>query len=272
MSLLQAILLGIIQGLTEFLPISSSAHLVLTPYLLGWEIPAQDAFVFDVLVQVATLVGVFAYFWKDLLAIAGAFLDGIRKRQPFEEPQARAGWFILLASLPAGVVGLAIKDLVEQAFASPAATAGFLLITAGLLVVAERAGKRQRSSEEMNWIDALVMGCAQALAVFPGISRSGATIAGGMLRDLKRPDAARFSFMMSIPIMLAAGLLGVKDLLEIPHFADLLPVYLPGFIAAAVTGYLAIRWLLGFLTRRPLYVFSIYCAALALISLARLAF
>ena len=265
MSILQSILLGIIQGLTEFLPVSSSAHLVLVPYLLGWQIPAQEAFIFDVLVQVATLAGVIAYFWKDLLAIVSAFLRGLAQRKPFAEQQSRLGWYLILATIPAGLFGLTIKDLVEKAFASPLAAAGFLLVTAVLLLGAERFGKRQRSMEEMTWLDALWMGIAQALAIFPGVSRSGATITGGMLRDLKRPDAARFSFLMSIPIMLAAGLLAVKDLLEIPDFASLLPVYIPGFIAAAVTGYLAIRWLLGFLTHRPLYVFSIYCTLLALV-------
>jgi len=265
MSLLQSILLGIIQGLTEFLPVSSSAHLVFVPYLFGWQIPAQEAFIFDVLVQVATLVGVIAYFWKDLLAIVSAFLRGLVQRQPFVEQDSRLGWYLILATIPAGLFGLTIKDLVEQAFASPLAVAGFLLFTAALLLVAERIGKRQRGMEQMGWRDALWMGIAQAIAIFPGVSRSGATITGGMLRDLKRPDAARFSFLMSIPIMLAAGLLAVKDLLEIPNFASLLPVYIPGFIAAAVTGYLAIRWLLDFLTRRPLYVFSIYCTLLAVV-------
>jgi undecaprenyl-diphosphatase len=263
MSLLQSLLLGIIQGLTEFLPISSSAHLVIIPYLFNWQIPAQEAFVFDVLVQVATLVGVIAYFWSDLIAIASAFLHGLWQRQPFADPQARVGWYLILATLPAGLVGLALKDLVEQAFSNPTGAAGFLLLTAGLLLVAERVGKRQRGVEEINWKDALWMGVAQALSIFPGVSRSGATITGGMLRDLKRPDAARFSFLMSIPIMLAAGLLAGKDLLNVPNFISLLPVFIPGFIAAAVTGYLAIRWLLGYLTHKPLYVFSIYCTLLA---------
>lgn len=263
MSLMQSILLGIIQGLTEFLPISSSAHLVLVPYLLGWDIPAQQAFVFDVLVQVATLIGVVAFFWGDLVTIARAFLRGLAQRQPFSDPDARWGWYLILASLPAGLVGLAIKDQVELAFASPQAAAGFLILTAGLLLVAERFGKRQRDSQELDWKDALWMGMGQALAIFPGVSRSGATISGGMLRHLERPTAARFSFLMSVPIMLAAGLVALNDLLEIPQFASLLPVYLPGFISAGLTGYLTIRWLLGYLTRHRLYVFSFYCIVLA---------
>ncbi|MEW5868664.1 MAG: undecaprenyl-diphosphatase UppP [Chloroflexota bacterium] len=267
MTLLQSILLGILQGLTEFLPISSSGHLVLVPYLLNWDIPASDAFVFDVLVQVATLLAVFVYFWNDLLAIGKAFILGLVRRAPFEEPQARLGWLILLATLPAGLIGLLLKDAVEQAFASPLATALSLLVTAALLLVAERAGRRSRDLHNLIWLDAVWIGLAQALAIFPGISRSGATITGGMTRNLSRPEAARFSFLLSIPIMLAAGLLAVKDLLEIPSFTHLLPVYLPGFLAAALAGYLSIRWLLGFLTHRPLYIFSAYCTLLALLSL-----
>ena len=250
MTLLQSIILGIVQGLTEFLPVSSSAHLVLVPYLLEWDIPAEQAFVFNVLVQVATLVAVIAYFWKDLIAILRGLAGRPAATQAIREPAARLGWFILLATLPAGVIGLAIKDLVEQAFASPIAIAGFLLVTAGLLVIAERAGKRNRALEALNWIDALWIGFGQAIAIFPGVSRSGATITAGMTRDLQRPAAARFAFLMSIPIMLAAGLLAALDLLEIPDFAQLLPVFIPGFIAATITGYLSIRWLLGFLVPR----------------------
>lgn len=264
----QAILLGIVQGLTEFLPVSSSGHLVITPFLLGWQIPEQEAFIFDVLVQVATLAAVIAFFWNDLWGIARAVLLGLRQRRPFETPQARLGWYLILATIPAVVLGLALKDLLESLFSSPAASAGFLLATAALLLLAERTGRRQRSLEHLGWRDALWIGLFQALAIFPGLSRSGATITGGMLRDLDRPTAARFSFLMSVPVMLGAGLIAVLDLLAIPDMSRLLPSYLPGFLASAVVGYLSIRWLLGFLARRPLHVFSIYCTLLAVLTLA----
>lgn len=267
MTLIQSILLGILQGLTEFLPISSSGHLVVIPHLLGWNIPADEAFLFNVLVQVATLVAVIAYFWKDLIAIFKAVLGGLARRAPLADPQARLGWLIIAATIPAGVIGLLIQDLVEQAFASLLATGIFLLVTAGLLALAERLGKRQRDLENLRLSDALWIGLAQAAAIFPGVSRSGATITGGMLRGLERPAAARFSFLMSIPIMLAAGLLAGLDLVEIPNFSRLLPLFIPGFIAAAVTGYFSIRWLLGYLTRRPLTVFVYYCLALGLLSI-----
>lgn len=273
MTVFQSILLGIVQGLTEFLPISSSGHLVIVPYLLGWKIPPQEAFIFDVLVQVATLVAVIAYFWRDLLAIILAFGRGIKNRNPFGEFQSRLAVYILLATLPAGVIGVLIKDAVEAAFSDPRTVAFLLLVTAFLLVLAERIGKRNKTLEDLDWKSSLWIGFFQALAIFPGISRSGATIVGGMTRDLKREPAARFSFLISIPIMLAAGLLALVDLFQIPDPFASLTIYFPGFIASAVVGYLSIRWLLRYLTRHPLYIFAVYCAVLSalafLISLSR---
>lgn len=267
MTIFQSILLGIVQGLTEFLPISSSGHLVIVPHLLGWQIPAGDAFVFDVLVQVATLLAVFTYFWKDIVAILKAFFTGILNRQPFADPLAREGWFIILATIPAGVIGLALKNTVEAAFTSLTATAIFLFFTAVLLLIAERAGKRIRNINNLGWKDAIWIGLFQALAIFPGVSRSGATITGGMTRDLERTDSARVSFLMSIPIMLAAGLAAGVDMLKVPNIGSQMTAFIPGFITAALVGYLAIRWLLGYLTRHPLYVFSIYCALAGLLAL-----
>jgi undecaprenyl-diphosphatase len=260
MTLFQSILLGIIQGLTEFLPISSSGHLVITPYFFGWDIPPQDAFVFDVLVQVATLGAVIVYFWRDLLAIGKALINGIRSKKPMADPDSRLGYYILLATIPAGLIGFFIKDLVEQAFNSPTTTGILLLVTAVLLVAAERVGARSRELDQVDWKDALVVGLFQALAIFPGISRSGATITGGMTRNLKREPAARFSFLISIPIMIAAGVLAVIDLAKMPSSTESMYVLAAGMLAAAITGYFAIRWLLQYLTRRPLYGFAIYCA------------
>ena len=267
MTVIQSIILGIVQGLTEFLPISSSGHLVIVPFLLHWDIPPYQAFVFDVLVQVATLVAVLAFFWKDYYVILRGMLRGLRRRRPFESQPARLGWYILLSAVPAGVAGLLLKNTVEMAFANPMMTSFALLATALLLVIAERVGKRQRILDNITWIDALIIGFYQILALFPGLSRSGSTIAGGMTRDLDRSAAARFSFMMAVPIMLAAGLSATLDLMAIPNLATILPVFIPGFIAAAVVGYLAIGWLLSFLTRYSLYYFAVYCAILGLIVL-----
>ncbi len=270
MTLLQSIILGIIQGATEFLPISSSGHLVLTPNLLGWTIPDQDKFVFDVLIQVATLAAVIAYFWDDLFTIAKALLEGILKKQPFADPDAQMGWFLALATVPAGASYLLFAETFEKAFANPLATSLFLFGTALLLLVAELVGKRNRDFESITWVDAIIIGIFQILAIFPGISRSGSTIAGGMTRNLDRKSAARFSFLISFPLMMAAGLIGVIKLIQLPDTTGQLTIFLPGFITAAIVGYISIRWLLRFLTQRPLYIFSIYCALFGIINLANL--
>ena len=267
MTLFQSILLGILQGATEFLPISSSGHLVIVPFIFGWEIPNGEAFIFDVLVQVATLVAVFAYFWREIWLIVCAVITGIRQRKPFESSLARLGWLLIISTFPAIILGLLLKDLVTRAFDNPLTSAIGLLITAGLLVVAERVGKRQRRLKNLTWMDSLVIGLFQVLALFPGVSRSGSTITGGMVRDLKRPPAARFAFLMSIPVLIAAGTLAAFDLLALPNTVSLLPTYIPGFMAAAIVGYLAIRWLIKYLARHSLYVFAFYCTLLSLITI-----
>lgn len=267
MNFLQAFILGIIQGITEFLPISSSAHLVLTPFFFGWQIPDEQIFPFDVLVQVGTLVAVIVYFRRDLLRILTDVIHGLIHRQPFGSSSSRLGWLIVLASLPAGLAGILLKDVVEAAFKSPMNVAFFLIGTAALLWIAENFGKRNRDLSSLGWLDALWIGFGQALALFPGISRSGATIASGMSRHLDRPAAARFSFLMSIPVMAAAGLVGWVDLMRLPDLAAFLPSMITGFVTAAVVGYLSIHWLLGFLARRSLQPFAVYCLTLAAITL-----
>ena len=272
MTLFQSILLGIVQGLTEFLPISSSGHLVIVPYLLGWELVPSDAFIFDVLVQVATLVAVIAYFWKDLLKIMQQMLRCLGEKRPFADSQARLGWFLLISTLPAGLLGLLLKDSVERAFASPRMTGFFLIGTALLLFIAEKAGKRNVDLDDIDWKDALWIGFSQVLAIFPGVSRSGATIAGGMTRNLDRASAARFAFLMSIPVMLAAGFLAFIDLIQLQQTINqtgasnnnLILSFAPGFLAAAITGYLSIRWLIGYLKKHPLYLFALYCSILGI--------
>lgn len=267
MTILQAIILGIVQGLTEFLPISSSAHLVIIPFLLGWQIPATPAFVFDVLVQLGTLAAVIVYFWKDLLNILKGFFEGLFTRQPFKTTDSRLGWYIILATIPAGIFGLLTKKQIEAAFNSPLVTGIFLLFTAAFLLIAERLSKLSRSLDRINWWDALWIGIFQAFSVFPGISRSGSTMTGGLLRNLDRPSAARFSFLMSIPIMLAAGLLATVDLIAIADLSKYILPVLIGSLVAAIVGYLSIRWLLSYLTRHSFYVFAAYCALAGLLTI-----
>ncbi len=263
MTILQAIILGIVQGLTEFLPISSSGHLVLLPFFLNWDLPAKQMFVFDVLVQLGTLVAVIFYFRKDLITIIAGFFKQIFAGKPFATHEARMGWLLIVATIPAGLAGIFLQDIVEQAFSSPLATGIALIVTAVLMVLAEKVSQRIGDLHDVTFGTALVMGLMQSLALFPGVSRSGATISGGMFRHLKREAAGKFSFLMSIPIMLAAGGLSTyKMVTEVPDLVSFLPLMVIGFLTAMVVGYFAIRWLLKFLVNHSLVYFSIYCALL----------
>lgn len=267
MTIIQSIILGIIQGASEFLPISSSGHLVLAPYLFGWYIDPQEAFIFDVLVQVATMLAVIVYYWSDLVDILLAFVKGLLQKRPFAETNARIGWLLILSTIPAGIIALLFKDVFERAFSSPKFAAIFLLGTSLLLILGELLGKRTKSLSAIGFWDALVIGLFQVLALFPGISRSGSTITGGMVRGFDRKSAARYSFLMAVPVMTAAGLLASYDLLRAPTLLDNLAVYLAGFLAAAIVGYLAIRWFIHYLSSKSLYPFAIYCAVIGTIFL-----
>jgi undecaprenyl-diphosphatase len=272
MIIIQSILLGIIQGLTEFIPVSSTAHLLIAQRLIGWQNPTPQQssfiFIFIVLVQLGTVLALIIYFKKELYQIIRITLMSLWNKKPFADPQARLGWFLILATIPAGIGGILFKPLVEQLFKNPLLEAFIRLsMTAVLLLIAEKIGQHNRELDSLNWKDALWIGCAQVLSIFPGVSRSGTTIAGGMTRQFVRPAAARFSFLMSIPVMLLAGLYEMRDVFNIQGMISYLPAILAGFITAAIVGYLSIRWLLTFLARSPLYIFIIYCATLSLLIL-----
>lgn len=266
MTIIQAILLGIVQGLTEFLPISSSGHLVLVPHLFNWHIPKEQVFVFDMLVQAGTLVAVVIYFWNDLWAILKAWVEGIFKKEPFGTLNAKMGWFLILATIPAVLGGLFLDDLVESAFNSAGMTVVFLAITAILLSLGEWLGKKEKGLTEIGWLDALLMGLFQCLALFPGISRSGSTITGGLLLNLDRQAAARFSFLMSVPIMFGASLMTVMDLRKLSDVSSFLPALIVGFLVAGVVGYLSIKWLLDYLTKHSMGKFSLYLMVVCILS------
>lgn len=272
MTFIQSIILGIVQGITEFLPISSSAHLVLVPYLLNWDIPPDQLFPFDILVQLGTLMAVIFYYREDISVILRAMTKGILARKPFEEVEARIGWLTLLATLPAGLAGMLVKPLVKSTFDNPAITSVFLFITAALLVASEIFDKKNKGIEEITWKDALWIGAFQLLSIFPGISRSGSTITGGMTRNLKRKTAGQFAFLMAIPIMLAAGIIGIIDLFQIPNVNHFLPIMTTGFIIAAIVGYFAISWLINYINNHSLLPFAGYCLLLGAGSLALIIF
>jgi undecaprenyl-diphosphatase len=266
MTIFQAIILGIVQGLTEFLPISSSGHLVLLPHLFNWNIPQDQVFVFDMLIQAGTLVAVILYFWKDLWSIFTGWFSALFNKKPFGTHEAKLGWLLILATIPGVIGGLFLDNLVESAFSSAKMTVIFLAITAILLSVGEWLGNKQRNLEELNWIDALTMGLFQVLALFPGISRSGSTITGGLLRNLDRASAARFSFLMSVPIMLGASIVTLFDIPSITNSSSFIPALIVGFLVAGAVGYLSIRWLLHYLSNHSLGKFSIYLMLVCIVS------
>jgi undecaprenyl-diphosphatase len=235
--------------------------------LLGWDLPEGDTFVFNVLVQIPSIIAVVIYFWRDLVEIATAWLRGLAQRRPLAEPASRLGWLLIVATIPAGLIGLLLEDAVEAAFSNPAQTGYELWITAGLLVLAEKVGKRNRDLNQLTWLDAIWIGLVQAISIFPGISRSGSTITGGMVRNLERPAATRFAFLMSIPIMSAAGLLAGLDLASRPNVASLLPVFLPGFIASGIVSYISIRWLLRYVAKHSMLIFAAYCFVLGALTI-----
>ncbi|HSL29552.1 MAG TPA: undecaprenyl-diphosphatase UppP [Anaerolineales bacterium] len=255
MTLLHAFLLGIIQGLTEFIPVSSTGHLLIAQQLLG--IPADTAmFSFLVIVQLGTLISLFAFYWRDLLSIAGATLNFRRAT-----PERNLGIYIIVATVPALIAGYLLRDAVEALFTRPMLQASIRLFAAAiLLTLAEALTKKNRNLDSMTWLDALVVGLFQIIALFPGASRSGSTISGGMFRGFDRPSAARFAFLMSVPVMLAAGGYEMLDVLRLPNLGDFLPLLAVGFVTAAAVGWFAIKWLIDYLSKRSLYVFAVYCA------------
>ncbi len=264
MDLVQALILGVVQGSTEFLPVSSSGHLELVPWLAGWE-PAGLAF--DAGVHWGTALAGLVYFRRDWLGLLRAALRSLQRRVPME-PQARLAWVIVLGTLPAALIGYLFEDFFEDLFSEPVPAAGFLLVTAVLLVVSERLSRRERDLDTLTWRDVLLIGLAQALAIFPGISRSGATIAAGLVLGLRREQAARCSFLLATPIILGAGLLKIADLAQTGSLAGELAVLVGGFVSAAAVGLGCIHLLLKYLRTRRLFLFSAYCAIAGVFFLA----
>lgn len=257
----QALILGVVQGLTEYLPISSSAHLVLLPNFLGWQLKHDEAFIFDILVQLGTLVGVFAYFFQPIKQVAFSVLSGVWHLKPLHNEEARLGWMVALASIPAALLGFCFKDPIAAYFSSAFAACSCLMATGFFLLAAEYFGRSQKKNPTRR--DAMVIGLAQGFALLPGISRSGSTIAAGMACGLSRVDAARFSFLMSIPIMVGASLIAGNEALSDPALLNRLMMPLAiGFFSAAITGFFVIRWFVHFLERRSLVLFASYCLGL----------
>ena len=260
MDILQAIIIGLVQGLTEFLPVSSSAHLIFVQQALGLtDVPLA----FDVLLHAGTLVAVFIYFYNDIIQmIKGFFLslidlkEGEFMSEIKRDPYKKLAWLTIIATIPIGVVGLLFNDVVEELFGGLTVPAFLLLITGCLLYFSQRMNSGKINVQNISTKEALVMGCGQALAILPGLSRSGTTIASGLFVGLDKEFAAKFSFILSIPAILGAAVVQLKDL----SGANIeLSAYVAGFIVAVISGYIAISFLLKLVRERSLDIFAFYC-------------
>jgi undecaprenyl-diphosphatase len=260
-----AALLGVVQGLTEFLPVSSSAHLIIARAVLGWD---GEAFglAFDVACHVGTLLAVVVFFWRDLRDMLRA-----TPRLLGDEPAARRARLIVAGTVPVVIVGLTLADVIEARLRTPVVCAVTLAAGALGLLAVERLGPRLRREESIGYGDAVALGVAQASALVPGVSRSGATITVGMLAGLRREAAARFSFLLGVPAILAAAAKEGKDLLETGLSGDAATLFLVGMISSAVVGYLTIKYFLRYLATHRLDVFAYYRLALAAVVVVWLA-
>jgi undecaprenyl-diphosphatase len=252
-SAFEAIVLGLVQGLTEFLPISSSGHLRIVPALVGWDDPGAG---FTAVIQLGTMAAVLLYFRHDLLRIARSWLRELRVPFARQTQEARLGWFILLGTIPISIFGFAFKDQIESGARDLYLIGSALILFSFVMLLAERVGRHERELAEMDGRDGLFIGVAQALALIPGVSRSGATISAGLFRNFDREAAARYSFLLSVPAVILSGLFELRDIGH-GHTASAGATLLATLLAF-VSGYAAIAWLLRYLASHTLSVFVAY--------------
>ncbi len=276
MQIIQTIILGIVQGLTEFIPVSSSAHLVIVPWLFGWNDPLFRSLGFDVALHLGTLTALIVFFWKDWVRIVGAWFKSVVQLKIGEDPDRKMAWFIIVACIPGGAAGVLLQGRIEALFhpagspilaGSMIAMAVIIALLGALLLLADRLAKHERAMGAMRWKDAILIGLSQALAIFPGVSRSGATITAGLALGLERESAARFSFLLSAPIIAGAGAKSLYDFIrglgQAGTEAAGLGLIAVGFVAAAVSGFFCIKILLSFLQKHTAKSFVFYRWALA---------
>jgi undecaprenyl-diphosphatase len=262
--LVQAVVLGLVQGLTEFLPVSSSGHLIVVPALLGWDDPFIESLAFSVMLHIATLLALLVYFRTDWLRLIPAGLAAIRDRSLGNDPDRRLAWLLAVATVPAVIVGVALNDAIETVFREPRLVAVTLVAGAAILFIADRVGSHSKGVQSISFPVAAGIGAAQALALVPGVSRSGISISAGLFAGLDRESAARFAFLMATPITAGAGLWELRKILggEAGVNLPLVPL-MAGMVAALVSGLLAIAVLLRYLRTHGTGVFVAYRLALA---------
>jgi undecaprenyl-diphosphatase len=266
--IIQALVMGIVQGLTEFLPVSSSGHLIVVPYLLGWDDAFLTSLAFSVMLHLGTLVALLVYFRSDWVRLVPAGLAAVRDRSFHDDEDRRLAWLLVSSTIPAAIVGLLFSDVIEASFRSVGLVAVTLVLGGLILLIADRFGAKSRTIEDVTFPIAIGIGAAQALALIPGISRSGISIAAGRFVGMDRESAARFAFLMATPITAGAGIFEVRKLIAgeggVP--VETLPLVV-GMVAAAISGLAAIHFMLSFLRRQSLDVFVWYRFALAAVVL-----
>jgi len=266
MNLLEAMVLGLVQGVTEFLPISSTAHLRIVPALLGWGDPGAA---FSAVIQLGTVAAVVLYFRKDVVRILVAWFRGLRERAPMGTLDSRLGWYVIVGTIPVGIAGLLFKKSIETSWRSLYVIAGSMIVLAIFLLIAERMASHRRTIDQMSMKDGVVIGLCQAVALIPGSSRSGTTLTGGLAVGLRREDAARYSFLLSIPANTLAGIFELRHFLRATDRPSTLAL-LVGTTFAFVFGMAAIAGLLSFLRTHTTIVFVVYRIAIGLALLALL--
>lgn len=254
MNYIQAVVLGLVQGLGEFLPISSSGHLIVIPWLFGWQ---EHSLSFDVMLHAGTLFAVVVYFWREWMVLLREGFLSIIERRLSGPPERRLFWYIVIASVPGAVIGKLLEEKAEEAFRAPllvgAAMGGFAIV----FYLIDRFSRRKRNLQSLDIIDSIAIGISQAVAIVPGVSRSGATIACGLGMGLNRESSAKFSFLLSAPIIFGATVLKLGEITNMAGAEDGIPLLL-GFIVSAVTGFLAIRYLLNYIKKHTFNIFVVY--------------
>ena len=266
--MLRSVVLGLVQGLTEFLPISSSAHLAIVPRFLGWDDPGAA---YTAVVQIGTELAVVLYFWKDIWSIGTGWLRGLVSADARRLPEWRMGWFVIIGSMPIVLIGLALESLIDREFRNLWVIGTTLIVLGIVLGIAERVGRRTRPIEDLTWTHATLLGLAQAAAVVPGVSRSGATISMGLLLGYERAAATRYAFLLAIPAVVGAGVYKLKDVPGGENAYGWGPT-LVGTVVSFVVGLAVIHWLLQYVSKHSYAPFVIYRIALGLLVLGLLAF
>jgi undecaprenyl-diphosphatase len=254
-TLFQSFILGLLQGLTEFLPVSSTAHLRVVPALLGWGDPGAAL---SAVIHLGTLAAVVVYFWRQLIEVAGAFVLFLAGRKPYTDKQVRLAWILVVGTIPVGVFGVIFQHQIETSLRSLWVVTGALVVFALVLAVAEWVGRRQKTIEKLSLSNGLFIGMAQALALVPGASRSGVTLSAGLLIGLNRPDAARVSFLLSVPAIAASGLFEFIGFIKHGVGESNLAELFVGTLTAGVSGYLAIGFLMRLLQKHSTFGFIVY--------------